>query len=146
VVDKAREAEASPGAVDGRDQVDELRGNGAGGASARSGPASRGILVTGSPRSGTTWVGRMLATDPRLTYFHEPFNNRSRRVFHNLLGPMFESSLHSMPPGKEVPHVTRCIDYLFGVSDDLALADQSSWGPEERQLFRIFDRCRERSG
>ena len=32
------------------------------------------VLVTGSPRSGTTWVGQMLATAPQLYYIHEPFN------------------------------------------------------------------------
>ena len=32
------------------------------------------ILVTGAPRSGTTWVGRMLALSPALYYIHEPFN------------------------------------------------------------------------
>lgn len=32
------------------------------------------ILVTGAHRSGTTWVGRMLAASPRMTYIHEPFN------------------------------------------------------------------------
>lgn len=37
------------------------------------------ILVTGSHRSGTTWVGRMLALDPSLEYIHEPFNLDARR-------------------------------------------------------------------
>ncbi|HFQ91935.1 MAG TPA: hypothetical protein ENK29_03550, partial [Chromatiales bacterium] len=32
------------------------------------------ILVTGSHRSGTTWVGRMLTVSPALYYVHEPFN------------------------------------------------------------------------
>lgn len=32
------------------------------------------ILVTGSHRSGTTWVGRMLAADPSTFYIHEPFS------------------------------------------------------------------------
>jgi hypothetical protein len=32
------------------------------------------ILVCGAPRSGTTWVGRMLALSPALYYIHEPFN------------------------------------------------------------------------
>jgi hypothetical protein len=32
------------------------------------------ILVTGSHRSGTTWVGRMLTLAPGLAYVHEPFN------------------------------------------------------------------------
>ena len=32
------------------------------------------VLVTGAPRSGTTWVGRMLTIGPELYYVHEPFN------------------------------------------------------------------------
>ena len=32
------------------------------------------ILVCGAPRSGTTWVGRMLTLSPALYYVHEPFN------------------------------------------------------------------------
>ena len=34
---------------------------------------TRGILVTGSHRSGTTWVGRMLSSAPQIAYIHEPF-------------------------------------------------------------------------
>lgn len=32
------------------------------------------ILVTGSHRSGSTWVGRMIAECPKVVYIHEPFN------------------------------------------------------------------------
>lgn len=32
------------------------------------------VLVTGVARSGTTWIGRMLAASPSLYYIHEPFN------------------------------------------------------------------------
>jgi len=32
------------------------------------------ILVTGAPRSGTTWVGRMLDRSPQVGYINEPFN------------------------------------------------------------------------
>src|SRR5262245_50878268 len=35
---------------------------------------NRGILITGSHRSGTTWVGRMIASHPRVVYLSEPFN------------------------------------------------------------------------
>jgi hypothetical protein len=38
--------------------------------------AKRPILVTGAPRSGTTWVGKMLALAPGVGYVHEPFNPR----------------------------------------------------------------------
>lgn len=34
------------------------------------------ILVTGSHRSGTSWVGRMLAVAPGVGYVHEPFSPR----------------------------------------------------------------------
>jgi hypothetical protein len=37
----------------------------------------RPILVTGAHRSGTTWVGKMLALAPGVTYVHEPFNPRT---------------------------------------------------------------------
>ena len=35
------------------------------------------ILVTGAHRSGTTWVGKMLALAPGVGYIHEPFNPRT---------------------------------------------------------------------
>jgi hypothetical protein len=34
----------------------------------------RGVLVTGSHRSGTTWAGGVLAACPRTRLIHEPFN------------------------------------------------------------------------
>lgn len=39
---------------------------------------NRPILVTGSHRSGTTWVGKMIACHPRIVYFSEPFNPERR--------------------------------------------------------------------
>ena len=32
------------------------------------------ILVTGAHRTGTTWVGKMLASDPQTAYISEPLN------------------------------------------------------------------------
>jgi hypothetical protein len=37
-------------------------------------PKSKPILVTGSHRSGSSWVGRMIAMSPSVGYIHEPFN------------------------------------------------------------------------
>lgn len=34
----------------------------------------RNILVTGSHRSGTTWIGRMVSLSDNVKYIHEPFN------------------------------------------------------------------------
>lgn len=36
------------------------------------------ILVTGSHRSGSTWVGRMIAHESSVSYIHEPFNLHHR--------------------------------------------------------------------
>jgi len=36
------------------------------------------ILITGSPRSGTTWIGRMIAESPAVGYIHEPFHLNHR--------------------------------------------------------------------
>lgn len=37
------------------------------------------ILITGAHRSGTTWVGRMLAANPQTAYISEPLNVLHRR-------------------------------------------------------------------
>ncbi|MEX0966179.1 MAG: sulfotransferase [Bacteroidia bacterium] len=34
----------------------------------------RPIIVTGTHRSGSTWVGKMLSASPEVAYIHEPFN------------------------------------------------------------------------
>ena len=41
---------------------------------AGDGQLSAPILVTGAPRSGTTWVGKMLALSDQVHYLSEPFN------------------------------------------------------------------------
>lgn len=43
--------------------------------------SARPILVTGCPRSGTTWVGSILAHAPGVAYIHEPFNPGDGRPF-----------------------------------------------------------------
>ena len=36
------------------------------------------ILVTGSHRCGSTWIGKVIATSPSVDYIHEPFNGMCR--------------------------------------------------------------------
>ena len=40
----------------------------------KSSAVKRGILITGTHRSGTTWVGKMLSLPKDIVYIHEPFN------------------------------------------------------------------------
>ncbi|MEP6716250.1 MAG: sulfotransferase [Terriglobia bacterium] len=43
---------------------------------------TRPILITGSHRSGSTWVGKMVAASPSVAYISEPFNPaHSRGIF-----------------------------------------------------------------
>jgi sulfotransferase family protein len=50
------------------------------------------ILVTGAPRSGTTWTGRMIAHAPGMGYIHEPFTpeNGSLCGFANPIAEEFQ--------------------------------------------------------
>ena len=41
-------------------------------------PSTKPILITGSPRSGTSWVGRIIEHVPFVRYIHEPFNISGR--------------------------------------------------------------------
>ncbi|HIP71582.1 MAG TPA: hypothetical protein EYH05_09335 [Anaerolineae bacterium] len=49
------------------------------------------ILVTGSHRSGTTWVGRMLAAAPSVMYIHELFNPTLARKNRGICRIRFDS-------------------------------------------------------
>jgi sulfotransferase family protein len=57
-------------------------------------PARGPILVTGAHRSGTTWVGKMLALAPGTGYVHEPFS------------PLTAPGISSAPFGRFFTYVT----------------------------------------
>lgn len=40
--------------------------------------SAKPILLTGSHRSGSTWLGKMIAKSPKVGYIHEPFNLEHR--------------------------------------------------------------------
>jgi len=44
----------------------------------------KNILITGSHRSGTTWIGRTISQHSRVRYIHEPFNFSIERPNHNM--------------------------------------------------------------
>jgi len=49
-------------------------GTGAAGVSGETGPAAAGdpVFILGSPRSGTTWLGKLFDSHPAVRYIHEP--------------------------------------------------------------------------
>lgn len=76
------------------------------------------ILVTGSHRSGSTWVGRMLAVSPSVGYIREPFS------------PLHRPGLLDVPIRWWFPYV--CAEnehsYLAGVQDMLAFRYRTAAG------------------
>ena len=93
---------------------------------ARSGP----ILVTGSHRSGSTWVGNVLTLAPGTGYVHEPFNTKTRA---GLCDARFPTDFTYVTPATEAAWLP-------------ALRDTLSWryalGPEIRSLRSPRDAAR----
>ncbi|MDH5680395.1 MAG: sulfotransferase [Spirochaetota bacterium] len=58
----------------------------------------RNILVTGSHRSGTTWVGRMIDLDPQIHYIFEPFNLTENNTPCKKCGYFLENWFHYVLP------------------------------------------------
>ena len=52
--------------------------------------SSRNILVTGSHRSGTTWVGKTLAASGGIDYVHEPLNLLNARDYNSPVSKWYE--------------------------------------------------------
>jgi Sulfotransferase family len=73
-----------------------------------AGPAPP-ILVTGSHRSGSTWVGTMLASAPDVGYVHEPFSRLHRP---GVCSARFETWFPYMCPENEAPYVAPIRDML----------------------------------
>jgi hypothetical protein len=57
--------------------------------------ANKPILVTGMPRSGTSWVGRMISQAPLVRHVHEPLNISSRPC---RCGVKFDYWFHYLSP------------------------------------------------
>lgn len=66
-------------------------------------PAGRPIFLTGTHRSGTTWVGSMLA-EPGLWYLHEPFNPNKR---------VWKESFTYAAPGTKRPEIDRYVNGML---------------------------------
>jgi hypothetical protein len=78
-----------------------VRPLGSAGLAARAAPCplpNRPILVTGAFRSGTTWVGAMIASHPGIASLDEPFNCYD---------------MHGLPPCRFCHHVTAVDENLF---------------------------------
>jgi hypothetical protein len=78
------------------------------------------ILVTGAHRSGTTWIGKMLALAPGVGYIHEPF---SPDTAPGINGGAFETYFTRVDEGSEqryLPHLERTLAFRYDARAQLA--------------------------
>ncbi len=83
----------------------------------------RPLLVTGSNRSGTTWVGEALCQSDELEYLHEPFNPS---IWPRLLERRPPGHYHYVCADNEaawIPSVERLLHYRFPVRAQLGEVD-----------------------
>ena len=96
------------------------------------------ILITGSHRSGTTWVGRTIAQLPNIEYIHEPFNvdypNQRVGLKLNTWFSDYESS-------EQKDSIRKAFDKLLTVSSLFYVINLCK--PADRNLkgLRIFLNC-----
>jgi len=85
------------------------------------------ILVTGAPRSGTTWVGKMLALAPGVAYIHEPFNPATQP---GISGAAFE---------RFFTYVTEANEGRYAGSLERTLAFRYDWRAQSRRTRNARD-------
>lgn len=73
------------------------------------------ILITGTYRSGTTWVGKMMALSPEVHYVHEPF------------APMYERSWLRTPPSLRYHHERSTVRGVYAEDLDRIVALKPPW-------------------
>jgi len=79
------------------------------------------ILITGSHRSGSTWVGRMIAESPSVGYIHEPFHLNHRP---GICGAKFDYWFTYIPISGEnesivYKHIKNTIAFRYNVIEEL---------------------------
>jgi len=77
------------------------------------------ILVTGSPRSGTTWVGKMIAASSIVGYIWEPFNLSHRP---GVCGAEFPYWFTHVSEKNEAPfyeHLKHTLSFRYGLHREL---------------------------
>jgi hypothetical protein len=84
---------------------------------------NRPIIVIGAHRSGTTWVGEMIALAPGIMYIHEPFNIDEPRI--HPLKHWFQYVCDESPQQEQMEierYIRGLIDFnLHGISDEFKM-------------------------
>jgi hypothetical protein len=77
------------------------------------------ILVTGSHRSGTTWVGRTIAASPNIGYLDEPFSLRHRPGVLRTQFPFWFPYLTAANAGAAAADLRRTLGFRYSYAAEL---------------------------
>jgi hypothetical protein len=78
------------------------------------------VLLTGAHRSGTTWVGRMLALSPELGYINEPFNPHHQRGVCACAFPLWFQSVNGENEHRFKRHLEAMLAFRYRLVPQLA--------------------------
>ncbi|MBI5945054.1 MAG: sulfotransferase [Chloroflexi bacterium] len=78
------------------------------------------ILVTGAHRSGTTWVGRMLASNPQTAYISEPLNVLHRRGVYGAQVERWYTYITEENESEYLPAFQKLIKFRYHLFAELA--------------------------
>jgi hypothetical protein len=79
----------------------------------------RPILVTGAHRTGTTWVGKMLALAPGVGYIHEPFSPLTAAGVSSAPFERFYTRVTAANADRYVPGLGRTLDFEYALGPQL---------------------------
>jgi hypothetical protein len=82
-------------------------------------PSRRPILVTGSPRSGTTWVGTVIAVSPSVGSIQEPFNLLCRPGRCAAHFPYWFYYICEENEAQYFPHIRRTLEFRYQMFEEL---------------------------
>lgn len=82
--------------------------------------SNKPILVTGSHRSGSTWVGRMLALHPSVGYIMEPFNLNHRPGICRVRFDYWFQYVSSEDGQRYASAIEDCLNFRYSVSAELS--------------------------
>jgi len=92
---------------------------------------ARPILVTGSHRSGSSWVGRMIASSRGVRYLHEPFNPKAYDP--QMCALRFEREFTYVCPRNAEP-------YRVALQQCLQATPRAAWDPRAREPVTVASR------
>ena len=103
------------------------------------------ILVTGAHRSGTTWIGKMLALAPGVGYIHEPFSPDTAPGISGAPFPDYYTRVTLENEAKYLPGLERTLRFEYGYRRQLAAVRTPRGAMRSVHDARAFSRAR-RSG